>query len=146
MIDIKNYKRLKLEDVATYERAKEDKIYKNGSTLIQLSATSGEVEYLEKDGEVDRKYAVVIPNKEINPKYFNIVVKRNIEHFRSKYQAGMNIQIDDIKHIDIQLHNRETQDMIASHLETLEQEEENIRKEINLFKTTKSRFTRDLFV
>lgn len=146
MIDIKNYKRLKLEDVATYERAKEDKIYKNGSTLIQLSATSGEVEYLEKDGEVDRKYAVAIPNKEINPKYFNIVVKRNIEHFRSKYQAGMNIQIDDIKHIDIQLHNRETQDMIASHLETLEQEEENIRKEINLFKTTKSRFTRDLFV
>ena len=75
MINIKNYKQLKLEDVAKYERVKDGKMYPKGSTLVRVSATTGEVEYLEKEGRVDRKYAVIIPNKEINPKYFNIVIK-----------------------------------------------------------------------
>lgn len=146
MIDINNYKNLKLKDVAEYERAKEGVVYPKGTTLIQLSATSGQVEYLKETGEVERKYAVVTPNKEINTKYFNIVVKRNIDRFISKYQAGMNIQIDDVKHIDIQLHNRDTQDMIASHIEMLESEEETTRKEIEILTTTKSRFLKDLLL
>lgn len=146
MIDIRNYKETKLGKVAEYERAKEGKVYSKGATLIQLSATSGQVEYLKEDGEVDRKYVVVIPHKDINYKYFNIVVKRNIDCFISKYQAGINIQVDDIKHIDIQLHNRDTQDMIASYVESLEFEEDTTRKEIELLEITKRRFARDLFV
>ena len=146
MINIRDYKNLKLIDVAKYERSKEGKAYPKGCSLIQISATNGEVGYLEKEGEVDKKYAVVIPNKDINPKYLNIVIKRNIQHFISKYQAGLNIQINGLKHINIQLHNRETQNMIAEHVETMEQEEENIKKEIDALTKTKSRFLRDLLV
>lgn len=141
-----NYKEFKLGDVAKYERSRENKVYPKKSTLIQLSATSGQVDYLEEDREVERKYAVATPNKEINPKYFNIVVKRNIEHFRSKYQAGMNIQINDIKNIPIQLHDRKTQDAIAEYVEAIEREERNVQKEIDLYKTTKKRFLTDLFI
>lgn len=146
MINIKEYKNLKLQDVATWERAREGKIYSEGSTLIQISATKGDVKYLEEEGEVDKKYAVVIPNKNINSKYLNIVIKRNIQHFISKYQAGLNIQINDLKHIDIQLHNRETQNMIANHTKIMEAEEKNIDKEIEILETIKSRLLRDLFI
>lgn len=146
MTCISNYKEFKLGDVAEYERAKEGQVYLKGSTLIQVSATSGEVEYLEEDRQVEGKYVVVIPNNDINSRYFNIVVKRNIEHFRSKYQAGMNLQQNDIKHVPIQLHNRKTQDMIAEHVKLMEQEEETTRKEIEILQTTKKRFTKDLFV
>lgn len=146
MININEYKNLKLIDVATFERAKEGTTYPKGVTLIQISATKGDIEYQKENGEVDRKYAVILPNKNINPKYLNIVIKRNIQRFISKYQAGLNIQINDLKHIDIQLHNKATQDMIAEHVETMEQEEENIKNQINNYQTLKSRFLKDLMV
>lgn len=146
MIDIKNYKNLKLIDVAKWERSKEGKIYPKGCTLIQVSATKGEVGYLNKKGEVEGKYAVVEPNKNINPKYLNIVIERNIGHFLSKYQAGLNIQIDDLKHLDIELHNKPTQDMIADHVTIMEREAENVTKEIEILQTTKNRFLRDLLI
>lgn len=140
-----NYKELRLKDVAKYERAKEGQIYPKSCSLIQVSATNGQVEYLEESREVEGKYVVVTPNKDINPRYLNIVIKRNIKHFLSKYQAGMNIQMDDIKRIPIQLHDRKTQDMIAKHIEIMEQEEKNVNNKIESFKLTKSRFLKDLF-
>lgn len=146
MINIKEYKNLKLTDVATFERAKEGKLYPKGATLIQISATNGGVEFLEEKEKVGKKYAVVIPNKDVNSKYLNIVIKRNIHHFISKYKAGLNIQINDLKHIDIQLHNKDTQDMIADHIETIEEEEKNISKKIEVFNETKKRFLKDLLV
>ncbi len=146
MINIKDYRNLKLKDVAMWEVSRKDKEYPKGCSLVQVSATKGEVEYLTESRKVDRKYAVVIPNKDINPKYLNIVIKRNIDSFIAKYRAGLNIQMNDLKHLNIQLHNRETQNMIAKHVETLEREEENIKKEIQLYNTVKSRFLKDLLM
>ncbi len=144
MTKIKKYK---LKDIAKFERAKKGKVYSKGSTLIQISASKGEVEYLEKVTEVtEGKYAIVMPDKEINPKYFNIVVEKNIEHFRAKYQAGLNIQIKDIGKMIIELHDREAQDIIASHIEMIESEEKTTSTEIHILNTLKSRFLRDLFV
>lgn len=134
----------KLPEVANIERAKSGKIYPKGSTLIQVSATQGNVEYLKKDSEVDGKFAVVVPNKKINPKYLNIMVNRNVERFLSQYQSGLNIQIADLKHMEIEIH--EKQDEIARNIEIIEREEEKIEKEIEILQTTKSRFLRDLLI
>lgn len=134
----------KLPEVANIERAEKGKIYPKNSTLIQVSATRGNVEYLKKDSEVDGRFAVVVPNEKINPKYLNIMVNRNIERFLSRYQSGLNIQIADLRHMEIEIH--EKQDEIARNIEIIENEEEKIKKEIEILQTAKSRFKRDLFV
>lgn len=134
----------KLPEIAAIERAKSEKKYPKGSTLIQVSATQGNVEYLKEDSEVDGKFAVVVPDKKINAKYLNIMVNRSIEKFLSQYQSGLNIQIADLKHMEIELH--EKQDEIARNIEIIEREEERIEKEIEMMQRTKSRFLRDLFV
>lgn len=134
----------KLPEVANIERAKSGETYPKGSTLIQVSATQGNVEYLKKDSEVDGKFAVVVPNEKINPKYLNIMVNRNIGRFLSQYQSGLNIQIADLKHMEIEIH--EKQDEIARNIEIIEREEEKIEKEIEILQTTKSRFLRDLLI
>lgn len=134
----------KLPEVAIIERAKKEKVYPKGSTLIQVSATQGNVEYLKEDSEVDGKFAVVIPDKKINAKYLNIMVNRNIERFLSQYQSGLNIQIADLKHMEIELH--EKQDEIARNIEIIENEESRIEKEIEMMQTTKNRFLRDLLI
>ena len=134
----------KLPEVATIERAKKGKIYPKNSTLIQVSATQGNVEYLKEDSEVDGKFAVITPNNRINPKYLNIMVNRNIGRFLSRYQSGLNIQIADLKHMEIEIH--EKQDEIARNIEIIEREEEKIEKEIEILQTTKSRFLRDLLI
>ncbi|OLS02244.1 hypothetical protein [Tissierella creatinophila] len=144
---IENYKKYKLKDIAKYERAKKGTIYPIGSTIIQISASKGEVEYLEDDMEVvEGKYAVVIPDKNINKRYFNIVVNKNIKRFFMKYQSGLNIQIKDIGEIVIELHERDIQDTIAAHFEAIEGDERAIIREIGIMTTLKNRFLRDLFI
>ena len=134
----------KLPEVAIIERAKNGKKYPKGSTLIQVSATQGNVEYLKEDSEVDGKFAVITPNNRINPKYLNIMVNRNIGRFLSRYQSGLNIQIADLKHMEIEIH--EKQDEIARNIEIIEREEERIEKEIEMLQTTRNRFLRDLLI
>lgn len=134
----------KLPEVANIERAKSGKIYPKGSTLIQISATQGNVEYLKGDSEVDGRFAVITPNNRINPKYLNIMINRNIGRFLSQYQSGLNIQIADLKHMEIEIH--EKQDEIARNIEIIEREEERIEKEIEILQTIKSRSLRDLLI
>ena len=146
MINFRDYKNLKLENVAKWERSKKDKVYPAGSTLIQISATTGNTEYLTKPSEVESKYAVITANEGINARYLNIVINKNIDHFISKYRSGLNIQIDDLKHMDIQLHNKETQDVVVMYTEKIENA---INKELKLKNAcikTKKRFIKDMFI
>ena len=56
--------RCKLPDVATYERAKKGKVYPKGCTLLQVSATKGQLVYLHEDQTVDSKYCVIEPDRD----------------------------------------------------------------------------------
>ena len=59
MIDFCKYETMKLGDIAEWERAKKGFVYPAGCTIIQVSATKGEVHYLTKKSEVEPKYVVV---------------------------------------------------------------------------------------
>ena len=41
MVDFRTYEVVKLEDVAEYARAKQEKIYPAGTSTLQISATRG---------------------------------------------------------------------------------------------------------
>ena len=146
MINFRDYKNLKLENVAKWERSKKDKVYPAGSTLIQISATTGNTEYLTKPSEVESKYAVITANEGINARYLNIVINKNIDHFISKYRSGLNIQIDDLKHLDVQIHNKETQRALVTYIERIEEDMYKELKLESIYTDFKKRFQEDMFI
>lgn len=120
MIEFTTYEEVMLEDVADYERAKKGYVYPAGSSTIQISASRGEIDFLDKKSEVDSKNVVVIPQAGINRKYFNVVLQKNIKEFMSKYATGINIQEKEIGKFPIQLHNSKTQEVIAETLKRMD--------------------------
>lgn len=122
MVDFTTYEEVKLEDVAEYARAKQGYTYPAGTSTIQISATRGQIGYLSEPGGVATKNVAIIPQAGINPKYFNIVLMRNMDEFRAKYQTGINIQENEIGKMPIQIANPETQSAIVQLWEFMERE------------------------
>ena len=61
---------MNLLDLVDIERSKKNKLYPADSILIQLSATRGQMQYMNKSGPADAKYGVMmLKNKDINPRY-----------------------------------------------------------------------------
>lgn len=138
MIDFNTYEEVKLEDVAEYARAKKGKVYPAGTSTIQISATRGQIGYLDKPSEVHTKDVAIIPQAGINPRYFNFVMKKNIDEFMRKYATGINIQEKEVGNFPIQLHNSETQDAVAKAFGYTEIQEQIIQDEIDSLKELKN--------
>ena len=138
MIDFSDYKKVLLEEVATFERAKKGKIYLAGTSTIQISATSGEIGYLREAGEVATKNAVVFPKENIAPRYFNIVLEKNIEAFTHKYATGINVQESVIGKFPLEIHsNKETQEAIVKIIDVAERGVKIVESEICAYKKIK---------
>lgn len=131
MINFKNYETVLLEDIAEFERAKKGKVYPKGTSTFQISATRGQVGYLEAPGKVESKYVAIFPCSAINPKYLNLVLQRNVDEFMYKYLNGLNVKEKDVGKYPIQLHNKETQDVIVLLFNIIDQEEKRTETEIN---------------
>lgn len=146
MIDFNTYEEVKLEDVAEYARAKKGWTYPAGTSTIQISATRGQIGYLDKPSEVHTKDVAIIPQAGINPRYFNIVMNKNIDEFMAKYATGINIKENEVGKFPIQLHNKETQDAIAKMFSYAEQQEDIVRGEIQNLQNLKSTLLNRMFV
>ena len=94
---------MKLKDIAHIERAKKGKIYPKYSTIIQISATKGQVEYTKQEGEVKTHYAVVLPHEDYPPLYLYLMIETFMPHFYHKYSVGLNIKAHEIGEMEIQL-------------------------------------------
>lgn len=122
MINYDNYKTVKLKEIATWERAQAGKIYPAGCTTIQISATRGQHEYLDEPREVHTKEVVVQPDTSINPRYFFIVISKNMDRYLSSHQTGLNIKEKEIGEFPIELHDKETQAAIVQVFDWLDSE------------------------
>lgn len=146
MIDFNTYEEVKLEDVAEYARAKKGWIYPAGTSTIQISATRGQIGYLDKPSEVHTKDVAIIPQAGINPRYFNIIMNKNIDEFMTKYATGINIKENEVGKFPIQLHNKETQDAVAKMFSYVEEQEQIAQTEISNLKNLKSNLMDNMFV
>lgn len=146
MIDFNTYECVKLEDVAEYGRAKKGHVYPRGTSTLQISATNGQIDYLHEPGEVEEKHVVIIPSAGIVPKYFNVVLQKNIGHFIAKYKTGLNIQERDVGRFPIELHNVDTQEVIAEMFNFFEQEEAIIKAEIEVAQRMKDTFLNQMMI
>ena len=94
---------MKLKDIAHIERAKKGKIYPKYSTIIQISATKGQVQFIKKDSYIETKYAVIVPNNEYPPLFVYGMIETFMPEFYNKYAVGLNIKAHEIGEMEIQL-------------------------------------------
>lgn len=90
-----------ITEIAHFERANERKIYRKGATLIQVSATKGEILQLEEDGFVLHKYVVVESKGQILPDYLFFAIKHAFPPFFHKWKTGLNLQVSNIAKLEI---------------------------------------------
>lgn len=94
------YKRVKLLDIASIERAT-NKEYSSGVTIVQVSATRGQVEYVNEAKTIESKYVVLKPCDKFDSKYFYFTVKNSADEFFYKFQTGLNMKVEDFKHMEL---------------------------------------------
>lgn len=136
-----------LPQVATIERAKKGKHYPGRETLIELSGTKGAARFHSSEGEVSTRYAVITSKKEILPEYLFLVIERGLPKFIHKYLTTINLQIDTLRHFEIEYHEdveeqRKIVEMQRKVQEAIEAEEREIEK----LKAIKSFYMKNLFV
>lgn len=132
---IRRMAEVKIDDIAQVERAKNGKIYPAGCTLIALSATKGEVEYLEEDGEVETRYAVIIPDKQVvSGRYLYCALCYIFPEFLHKHRTGINLQFDELRFLKVAVYSLEDQQKFV---EKLEQIDRRIRQEDEIIIKTK---------
>lgn len=138
-IDFHSYEQVKLEDVAEFGRAKQGHVYPRGATTLQISASRGQLGYLDFPSEVPTKDVVIIPQAGIHPRYFNYVMHKNIDSFMRKYSTGLNVQENEVGQFPIEIHNGDTQEAVVRFLEFMDEQEKIIQDEIDgLTKTKKA--------
>lgn len=94
------YKKVKLLDIASIERAT-NKEYSSGVTIVQVSATRGQVEYVNEAKTIESKYIVLKPCDKFDSKYFYFAVKNSADEFFYKFQTGLNMKVEDFKHMEL---------------------------------------------
>lgn len=146
MIDFKNYEVVKLRDVADFERAKKDKVYPAGTSTLQISATRGQIGYLEISRTVETKHVAIIPREGIDPYYFNAVLQKGVERFMQKYATGLNIQEQEVGNFEICLHNTDTQKVVAETVNFNEKQAKIIETQIEQLKELKKNALANMFV
>jgi len=146
MVNIKNYEEVFLKDVATIDRAKKGQIYSKGTTIIQVSATKGQVIYLFKDSEVEPKYACIIPNNNVQGYYLFSLIKLKIDQFMEKNKTGINIQMNTFDEFPIKLHDYETQKIIGDVMMKFDSMEVKEKEIISKIKDIKKENLEKMFI
>lgn len=138
-------KRCELKDVATWERAKAGKIYPAGCSTLRISATKGQIGYLDQPQEVEPKDVVIKPNQDIQPYYFYVILKKNVGTFLTAYKQGLNIQANDVGHYPIELHDYEKQKEIVEIVKGIDTQIINVTASMSVAKDLKKNMLSNMF-
>ncbi|HEM5208006.1 TPA: restriction endonuclease subunit S [Streptococcus suis] len=136
----------KITELASIERSS-GKVYPAGCTLIQVSATNGQVLYHAEEAEVPAKYAVVTANDTVLPKYLYHMISFQADAFFHAIQTGLNIQMDTLNEMKLKIHtDLEKQAEIVKHLDVIEKMEAKEEATIELLKQAKQTHLSEMFV
>lgn len=138
-------KTVNITELANIERSS-GKIYPAGCTLIQVSATRGQVLYNAEEAEVPAKYAVVIANDKVFPKYLYHMISFQADAFFHAIQTGLNIQMDTLNEMKLKIHtDLDKQAEIVKYLDVIEKMESKEERTIELLKQAKQTNLSEMF-
>lgn len=134
------WRMIELPQVATWERAKKNKVYPAGCSLLQVSATKGQLVYLHEAQTVDSKYCVIMPDtSKILPFYLYRILEFNMEEFLSKEQTGLNIKPEILHRFPVQFYeSMEIQKFISDEQYFYEMKKMEVQKQIEMLKQMKA--------
>ena len=105
--DLSLWENRKLTDIVDIEMAKKGKLYPAGSIKIQMSATRGQMFYLETEQEVESHYGVMtVKVDDVIPLYLFNILDGQVEDFLKKYQTGLNITTDIFDFWEVKIHKK----------------------------------------
>ena len=138
-------KTVNITELANIERSS-GKVYPAGCTLIQVSATNGQVLYHAEEAEIPTKYAVVTANGKVLPKYLYHMISFRADAFFHAIQTGLNIQIDSLREMKLKIHtDLEKQAEIVKYLDVIERMEASEETTIELLKQAKQTNLSEMF-
>ena len=134
-----------ITELANIERSS-GKVYPAGCTLIQVSATRGQVLYHVEEAEVPAKYAVVTANDKVLPKYLYHMISFHADAFFHAIQTGLNIQIESLNEMKLKIHtDLDKQAEIVRYLDVIEKMEASEEATIELLKQAKQTNLSEMF-
>ena len=138
-------KTVNITKLANIERSS-GKVYPAGCTLIQVSATNGQVLYHVEEAEVPAKYAVITANDNVLPKYLYHMISFQADAFFHAIQTGLNIQMDTLSEMKLKIHtDLDKQAEIVKYLDVIEKMETNEEATIELLKQAKRTNLSEMF-
>ena len=138
-------KTVNITELASIERSS-GKVYPAGCTLIQVSATNGQVLYHVEEAEVSAKYAVVTANDKVLPKYLYHIISFQADAFFHAIQTGLNIQMDTLNEMKLKIHtDLDKQAEIVRRLDVIEKMEASEETTLELLKQAKQTNLSDMF-
>ena len=134
-----------ITELAKIERSS-GKIYPAGCTLIQVSASRGQVLYNVEDAEIPAKYAVITANDRVLSKYLYHMISFQADPFFHAIQTGLNIQIESLNETKLKIHtDLEKQAEIVRYLDVIEKMEASEEVTIELLKQAKQTNLSEMF-
>ena len=146
MIRFDDYKVMYIDEIAHVERARKNKVYPEGCTLIALSATKGQAELTREPGTVGARYAVVIPKEGVLPKYLFYSIQQALPRFIHEWAAGINLQMDKLQYLQVGIHPVEVQEEVVNMFETVEEKQNKEEEALRYWRDAKKRFLVDMFI
>lgn len=136
----------KVVDIAHVERSVRGKKYKKGSILIQLSATSGQIEILKEDREADSRYAVIMPNEKHDELFVFYSITKAFPEFLHKYRETINLPLENLQFLKVTTYDIETEKEIARLLKQADDNLEHNEKMVEKYKEMKKNASKSMFV
>lgn len=102
-------KKININDICNVERAISGKEYRAGTCYIRLGAVDEFVGRIDKDGEIDSRFAVFEAKEKVNREYLYIAISRAFPEFLRRYRTTINLQFDTLKNFVIDWHESEKQ-------------------------------------
>ena len=88
-MELNNYSKIKIKDICTWERSKKGKMYPAGCWCVQVSATKGQMAYVDVPQEVESKYCVFWLNTDLYlPEYVYIMFQKILLSFCGGLRQG----------------------------------------------------------
>lgn len=146
---MEEHPRLKTENVThlfDIERAKKGKEYPAGTVLIQLSASDGQVHYLDEAGQVSTQYATLVPKEPRWSRYLYECVKRAWPAHYAHTNQGINYPYDPLLELNITVHaSDKDRGRLVAMVEAFDKELEQERQIIEHWKNVKKHNLATLF-
>lgn len=134
-------------ELCDVERAKAGKTYPAGTCYVTLSGTNDTVMRLTEAGEIETRYAAIVPHDDTDHAYLFAVLQMAFPRWFTAHRTGINLQFKELSTLKVEWHTDEaTRRMLDAKCSDLDREAEQIERKIAALEELKRYLTGKMFV